>query len=164
MCMCLITGLMVCTIKCITLVFLFVIKGHVWDAGARDGVAVGSGRRASLDGARAMAIRDKIFRAAKGMRGRAKSCVKIARNRVEKAWQYQYRDRRNKKRDWRALWITRINAATREHGVKYGEFINALARENVCVDRKILAELAVNEPHSFKALVDRVRFMRGHDA
>ena len=147
-----------------TSIFICPTQGHVWDAGARDGVAVGSGRRASLDGARAMAIRDKIFRAAKGMRGRAKSCVKIARNRVEKAWQYQYRDRRNKKRDWRALWITRINAATREHGVKYGEFINALARENVCVDRKILAELAVNEPHSFKALVDRVRFMRGHDA
>ena len=76
------------------------------------------------------------------MRGRAKSCVKIARNRVEKAWQYQYRDRRNKKRPRRALWITRINAATREHGVKY-VVDNALARENVCVDRKILAELAV---------------------
>jgi len=80
---------------------------------------------------------------------------------VEKSWQYQYRDRRNKKRDWRRLWITRINAATREHGVKYNEFINGLGRENVCVDRKILAELAVNEPHSFKALVDRVKHMRG---
>jgi large subunit ribosomal protein L20 len=110
-----------------------------------------------------MAIKDKIFKAAKGFRGRAKSCVKIARNRVEKAWQYQYRDRRNKKRDWRALWITRINAATREHGVRYNEFIHALAAENVCVDRKILAELAVNEPKSFKALVDRVRYMRGMD-
>lgn len=123
-------------------------------------------RRARVDGvgaSRTMAIKDKIFKAAKGFRGRAKSCVKIARNRVEKAWQYQYRDRRNKKRDWRALWITRINAATREHGVRYNEFINSLTAENVCVDRKILAELAVNEPKSFKALVDRVRYMRGMD-
>ncbi len=65
-----------------------------------------------------MTVREKIFAAAKGMRGRAKNCIKIARNRVEKSWQYQYRDRRNKKRDWRRLWITRINAATREHGVR----------------------------------------------
>lgn len=120
------------------------------DARARDG-------RES----REMAIRDKIFRAAKGFRGRAKNCAKIARNCVEKAWQYAYRDRRTKKRDARSLWITRINAATREHGVRYGEFIHTLGAENVCVDRKILAELAVNEPHSFKALVDRVKRMRG---
>ncbi|CEG02138.1 Ribosomal protein L20 [Ostreococcus tauri] len=108
-----------------------------------------------------MAIRDKIFAFAKGMRGRAKNCAKIARNRVEKAWQYQYRDRRTKKRNARALWITRINAATREHGLKYNEFVHGLGRENVCVDRKILAELAVNEPLSFRALVERVKTMRG---
>lgn len=65
-----------------------------------------------------MAVRDKIFAAAKGFRGRAKNCIKTARDRVHKAWQYQYRDRRTKKREYRRLWITRINAATREHGVR----------------------------------------------
>lgn len=67
---------------------------------------------------RTMAVRDKIFAAAKGFRGRAKNCIKTARDRVHKAWQYQYRDRRTKKREYRRLWITRINAATREHGVR----------------------------------------------
>jgi len=64
-----------------------------------------------------MTVREKIFAAAKGMRGRAKNCIKIARTRVEKSWQYEYRDRRSKKRDFRSLWITRINAGAREHGV-----------------------------------------------
>jgi hypothetical protein len=80
----------------------------------------GTGRRTGPDDrtARTMAVRDKIFAAAKGFRGRAKNCIKTARDRVHKAWQYQYRDRRTKKREYRRLWITRINAATREHGVR----------------------------------------------
>eukprot|EP00270_Netrium_digitus_P006186 TRINITY_DN1848_c0_g1_i2.p1 TRINITY_DN1848_c0_g1~~TRINITY_DN1848_c0_g1_i2.p1 ORF type:complete len:128 (+),score=39.41 TRINITY_DN1848_c0_g1_i2:169-552(+) len=101
--------------------------------------------------------KDAIFQLAKGFRGRAKNCIRVARERVEKALQYSYRDRRNKKRDMRSLWITRINAATRQHGVRYGEFIFGLQQENVQLNRKVMAEVAVQEPHSFKALVDITR-------
>ena len=104
---------------------------------------------------------EKIFKLAKGFRGRAKNTIRAARNRVEKALQYSYRDRKAKKRDFRELWIQQINAATREHGVKYSEFMHGLKEENVAVDRKILAELARTEPYSFKALVDQVKRMKG---
>jgi large subunit ribosomal protein L20 len=107
-----------------------------------------------------MTRREKIFALAKGFRGRAKNCFRVANQRVEKALQYQYRDRRTKKREFRREWIVRINAAAREYGVKYAEFIRGIGVDNVCVDRKILAELAVNEPASFKALVERVKLMR----
>lgn len=103
----------------------------------------------------------KILKLAKGFRGRAKNCIRIARERVEKSLQYAFRDRKAKKRDMRALWITRINAGTRQYGVKYSDFINGLQQENIVVNRKILSELAANEPYSFKALVDQVRYMRG---
>eukprot|EP00897_Mesotaenium_endlicherianum_P009982 jgi/Mesen1/9011/ME000563S08326 len=99
----------------------------------------------------------EILKLAKGFRGRSKNCIRIARQSVEKALQYAYRDRRNKKRDMRGLWIQRINAGTREHGVKYGEFINGLNHENVQLNRKVLSELAMHEPYSFKSLVDLTR-------
>ncbi|XP_010269033.1 PREDICTED: uncharacterized protein LOC104605817 isoform X3 [Nelumbo nucifera] len=80
--------------------------------------------------------KDKIFKLAKGFRGRAKNCIRIARERVEKALQYSYRDRRNKKRDMRSLWIERINAGTRLHGVNYGNFMHGLMKENIQLNRK----------------------------
>ncbi|KAM3250959.1 50S ribosomal protein L20 [Capsicum annuum] len=96
----------------------------------------------------------EVFKLAKGFRGRAKNCIRIARERVEKALQYSYRDRRNKKRDMRSLWIQRINAGTRQHGVNYGNFMHGLMKENVQLNRKVLSELSMHEPYSFKALVD----------
>ncbi|URE16346.1 Cytoplasmic tRNA 2-thiolation protein [Musa troglodytarum] len=96
--------------------------------------------------------KDKIFKLAKGFRGRAKNCIRIARERVEKALQYSYRDRRNKKRDMRSLWIERINAGARLHGVNYGNFMHGLMKENIQLNRKVLSELSMHEPYSFKAL------------
>lgn len=96
----------------------------------------------------------KILKMAKGYRGRSKNCFRIAIQRVEKALQYAYRDRRNKKRDIRSLWIQRINAAARELGVRYSVLINGLKKAGVEVDRKIMADMAMNQPHSFKALVE----------
>ena len=99
----------------------------------------------------------KILKLAKGYRGRSKSCYRIAVERVERALQYAYRDRRNKKRDFRALWIQRINAATREHGMTYSRFINGLAKAGIEIDRKVLADLAVREPVAFKAIVTQAQ-------
>eukprot|EP00850_Spirogloea_muscicola_P000796 SM000003S11041 [mRNA] locus=s3:541347:541984:- [translate_table: standard] len=98
--------------------------------------------------------RAAIFALAKGFRGRSKNCIKTARQSVEKALQYSYRDRRNKKRDMRSLWIERINAGARQHGVRYGEFVHGLDSENVQLNRKVLSELAMYEPYSFRSLVD----------
>ena len=95
----------------------------------------------------------KIIKKAKGFYGRRKNTFRVANQAVEKAGQYAYRDRRTKKRNFRALWIQRINAATREHGLTYGRFINGLGKAGVEVDRKVLADLAVREPEAFKALV-----------
>ena len=114
----------------------------------------------ALDDEKNMTRKEKIFALAKGFRGRAKNCFRVANQRVEKALQYAYRDRRTKKREARKEWIVRINAASREHGVKYAEFIRGIGIDNVCLDRKILAELAVNEPKSFRALCERVKKMR----
>jgi large subunit ribosomal protein L20 len=94
----------------------------------------------------------KILKLAKGYRGRSKSCYRIAVERVERALQYAYRDRRTKKRDFRALWIQRINAAAREHGLTYSRFINGLTKAGIEIDRKVLADLAVREPAAFKAI------------
>lgn len=96
----------------------------------------------------------KILKLAKGMQHARRRSFRLAKQGVIRAMQYAYRDRRNKKRDLRALWITRINAATREHGVSYSVFMSKLKAANVELDRKALAELAVNEPAAFKALVD----------
>lgn len=97
----------------------------------------------------------KVIKLAKGYRGRSKNCYRIALRRVEKALQYAYRDRRTRKRDFRALWIQRINAGVREHGLTYSKFINGLNIAGIEVNRKILADIAVKEPGAFKTLVDQ---------
>ena len=99
----------------------------------------------------------KILKLAKGYRGRNNSCFRIAIEKVEKALRYAYRDRRNKKRDFRGLWIQRINAATREHGLTYSQFMNGILKAGIEVDRKVMADLAVREPAAFKALVDQAQ-------
>lgn len=95
----------------------------------------------------------KVIKAAKGMQHNRRTSIKMARQGVIRALQYAYRDRRNKKRDLRSLWITRINAAVREHGVSYSTFMASLKKNDVQLDRKILAELAVSQPKAIEALV-----------
>jgi len=97
----------------------------------------------------------KIIKAAKGYYGRRKNTFRVANQAVEKAGQYAYRDRKKRKGQFRSLWIQRINAAVREHGLTYGRFINGLDLAGIEVDRKVLADLAVREPEAFKALVDQ---------
>jgi large subunit ribosomal protein L20 len=97
----------------------------------------------------------KVLEQAKGFYGRRKNTIRIAKQAVEKAGQYAYRDRKTRKRNFRSLWIQRINAAVREHGLTYGRFIDGLTKAGIEVDRKILSDLAIHEPASFKALVDR---------
>ncbi len=99
----------------------------------------------------------KILDLAKGSRGRSKNTFRAAIQRVEKDLQYAYRDRRTRKRDFRGLWIQRINAATREHGLTYSQFMNGLKKAEIALDRKVLAALAVTEPAAFEALVGRAR-------
>ena len=99
----------------------------------------------------------KILKLAKGYRGRAKNCYRIAIQRVEKALQYAYRDRKVRKRDFRGLWIQRINAAVREHGLIYSQFINGLKIANIGLDRKVLADLAVKEPIAFVKIIEKVK-------
>ena len=99
----------------------------------------------------------KILQMAKGYRGRAKSCFAVAIEKVEKALRYQYRDRRAKKRDFRSLWIQRINAGARQEGLSYSVFINGLKKANVQVDRKVLAHLAAFESVAFKAIVAQAK-------
>lgn len=98
--------------------------------------------------------RARILALAKGFRGRSKNCYSIAIRRVHKALQYQYISRRLKKREMRSLWISRINIATREHNVNYSKFVNQMAQYNVQLNRKMLSELAIHEPRSFKALAE----------
>ncbi|MFT6077533.1 MAG: large subunit ribosomal protein L20 [Myxococcota bacterium] len=97
----------------------------------------------------------KIIKMAKGYRGRAKNCFRVAIQKVEKALQYAYRDRRVKKRDFRALWIQRINAAVRLNGMIYSTFIRGLKLANIDLDRKILADIAVREPDAFAKIVEK---------
>ena len=99
----------------------------------------------------------KVLARAKGYRGRAKNTYRIAIERVEKGLQYAYRDRRNRKRTIRALWIQRINAGAREHGLTYSQLMNGLNKAGVEADRKVLADLAVNEPEAFRAIVEEAR-------
>ena len=99
----------------------------------------------------------KILKLAKGYRGRAKNCFRVAIQKVEKALRYAYRDRKVRKRDFRGLWIQRINAAVREKGLIYSQFINGLKLANVVMDRKILADLAVREPDTFSQIVDKAK-------
>lgn len=97
----------------------------------------------------------KVLKLAKGYRGRSKNCYRTAIERVEKGLQYAYRDRKNRKRDMRSLWIARINAAVREYGLTYSRFIAGLKAASIELDRKVLAELAVSEKETFKALVEK---------
>lgn len=94
---------------------------------------------------------------AKGYFGARKNVYTVAKNAVEKALQYAYRDRRNKKRAFRKLWITRINAGARQHGLSYSKFINLLNKAEIKLNRKVLADLAMNHPVAFKAIVDKVK-------
>ena len=98
-----------------------------------------------------------IIKRAKGYRGRRKNTFTVANQAVEKAGQYAYRDRRARKRNFRSLWIQRINAAARECGMTYARFINGLSRAGIEVDRKVLADIAVKEPESFKALAEKAK-------
>ena len=106
-------------------------------------------------GVTAHAKHKKVLKAAKGYYGRRKSTIRVAKQAVEKALQYGYRDRKRKKRTFRALWIQRINAATREHGLTYGRFIYGLSKAGIEIDRKVLADIAVRDAAAFKALVEQ---------
>ncbi len=99
----------------------------------------------------------KIISAAKGSRGRQKNTFRAAMQRVEKNMQYAYRDRKNKKREYRKLWIIRINAACRELGMKYSEFIAKLNKKNLQIDRKVLASIAFEDPSAFKAIIEKIK-------
>jgi large subunit ribosomal protein L20 len=106
-------------------------------------------------GVTAHAKHKKVLKAAKGYYGRRKNTIRVAKQAVEKAMQYQYRDRKRKKRTFRSLWIQRINAAVREHGFTYGRFIDGLSKAGIEIDRKVLADLAVKDAEGFKSLVDQ---------
>jgi large subunit ribosomal protein L20 len=99
----------------------------------------------------------RYMKAAKGYWGARSKLWRIAKNAVERGWVYSYRDRKNRKRDFRRLWIARINAATREHGLSYSKFINGLKQAGIEVNRKVLADLAVREPAAFEALVTQAK-------
>lgn len=108
-------------------------------------------------GVTAHAKHKKILRAAKGMQHYRTRSYRMAKQGVIKALQYSYRDRRTRKRDLRSLWITRINNASRELGLSYSQLINGLKKQGVQLDRKVLADLAVNQPAAFKAIVDQAK-------
>src|SRR5689334_18729167 len=99
----------------------------------------------------------KVLEQAKGFRGRGNSSYRIALERLEKSLQYAYRDRRNKKRDFRGLWIQRINAGARQHGLTYSQFMHGLKEAGVELDRKVLSDLAIREPEAFAAIVTQAR-------
>lgn len=99
----------------------------------------------------------KVLKMASGFRGRSSTCYRSAIERLEKAMQYAYRDRRNRKRDFRSLWIVRINAAAREHGMKYSQFMNGLKKAGINLDRKILSELAINDKAAFAEVVNKAK-------
>ena len=99
----------------------------------------------------------KVLEQSKGYVGRSSTNYRIALERLEKALRYAYRDRRNKKRDFRGLWIQRINAAVREHGMTYSKFVAGLKKAGIEIDRKVLADIAAREPEAFKALVDKAQ-------
>jgi large subunit ribosomal protein L20 len=108
-------------------------------------------------GVAAHAKHKKVLKAAKGYYGRRKNTIRVAKQAVEKAQQYAFRDRKRRKRSFRALWIQRINAAVREHGITYGVFIHGLSKAGIEVDRKMLADIAVRDPAAFKALVSQAQ-------
>ena len=99
----------------------------------------------------------KVLKAVKGQWGRRKNTIRVARQAMEKAMQYAYRDRRNKKRDFKSLWIQRINAGVRSEGLTYSKFINGLSKTGIKIDRKILAEIAYDNPEAFKTIVKKAQ-------
>ena len=111
-------------------------------------------------GVTARARHKKVIKRAKGYYGRRKNVFRVAVQAVERGLQYAYRDRKKRKSDFRGLWIQRINAGVREHGLTYSQFINGLKKSSVEIDRKILADLAVKQPEVFEALVNKVQSAR----
>ena len=111
----------------------------------------------SVNSVAAKARRKKILKAAKGYFGRRKNVHTVAKNAVDKGLQYAYRDRRQKKRNFRALWIQRINAGARLHGMSYSEFMGKINSKGIELNRKTLADLAMNHPDAFKAVVDSLK-------
>jgi len=105
--------------------------------------------------------RKKILKEAKGYFGRRKNLYKTAKEAVERAWRYSYRDRKNRKRDFRRLWIVRINAAARQHDLSYSRFMNGLKLAGIELDRKVLADLAIRDPNAFGQLADTARAKLG---
>jgi large subunit ribosomal protein L20 len=111
----------------------------------------------SVNAVAAKAKRKKVLKQAKGYFGRRKNVHTVAKNAVEKALKYAYTGRKQKKRNFRSLWIQRINAGAREHGMSYSEFMGKLSDKNIQLNRKVLADLAMNNPEAFKAVVDAVK-------
>ena len=111
----------------------------------------------SVNSVASRAKRKKILKQAKGYFGRRKNVYTVAKNAVEKAMSYSYRDRKNKKRTFRALWIQRINAGARQYGMSYSQFMGKVKANNIELNRKVLADLAMNNPEAFKAIVDQVK-------
>ena len=111
----------------------------------------------SVNSVAAKARRKKVIKAAKGYFGRRKNVHTVAKNAVEKGMQYAYRDRKNKKRTFRALWIQRINAGARLHGMSYSQFMGKSHSNGIELNRKVLADLAMNHPEAFKAIVDKLK-------
>jgi large subunit ribosomal protein L20 len=111
----------------------------------------------SVNSVAAKQRKKKVYKQVKGQFGRRKNVWTVAKNAMEKGLQYAYRDRRAKKREFRALWIQRINAGVREHGLSYSEFMGLLHKNNIEISRKTLADLAMNEPEAFAAIVNKVK-------
>ena len=108
-------------------------------------------------GVTARARHKKVFKQTKGFRGRRKNVYRVAKQALMKAGQYAYRDRRNKKRDFRRLWIVRINAAARQEGMSYSQFMHGLKAAGIELDRKVLADIAVRDPETFRRFAERAR-------
>ena len=108
-------------------------------------------------GVTSRAKHNKVFKAAKGFYGRRKNTIRAAKAAVDRSMQYAYRDRKNRKRSFRALWIQRLNAAVRLHGLTYSRFIDGLGKAGIEVDRKVLSEMAIHEPAAFAAYVERAK-------
>jgi large subunit ribosomal protein L20 len=111
----------------------------------------------SVNSVASRARRKKVMKHAKGYFGRRKNVWTVAKNAVEKAMQYSYRDRRAKKRTFRALWITRINAGARQHGMSYSQFMGKIKANNIELNRKVLADLAMNHPEAFEAIIKKIK-------
>ena len=108
-------------------------------------------------GVPAHAKHKKVLKRAKGFYGRRKNTIRVAKQAVEKSMQYAYRDRKNRKRTFRALWIQRLNAAVREHGLTYSRFIDGLGKAGIEIDRKVLSDIAIREPEAFAAIVEQAK-------